>query len=88
MNYVEVSGGTKKQRTLTEDVVFWCIEKMMPRKYISRDGFGITQAAREYLSPLIQGEDYPAYKNGIPQYAKLKKILEKKQLKAWRPKPT
>ena len=31
MNYVEVSGGTKKQRTLTEDVVFWCIEKMMPR---------------------------------------------------------
>jgi 6-phosphofructokinase 1 len=64
------------------------VEKMMPRKYISRDGFGITQAAREYLSPLIQGEDYPVYKNGIPQYAKLKKILEKKQLKAWRPKPT
>ena len=64
------------------------VEKMMPRNYISRDGFGITQAAREYLSPLIKGEDYPAYKNGIPQYATLKKILEKKKLKAWRPKTT
>jgi 6-phosphofructokinase len=59
------------------------VEKMMPRRYISRDGFSITAEAREYFSPLIQGEDYPEYKNGIPQYARLKKQLEKKKLKKW-----
>jgi len=36
------------------------------------------------LAPLIQGEDYPEYKNGLPQYARLKKVLEKKKLKTWR----
>ena len=60
------------------------VEKMMPRNYISRDGFHITDAARQYLSPLIQGEDYPAYKNGIPQYTRLKKQLEKKKLRKWK----
>jgi 6-phosphofructokinase 1 len=59
------------------------VEKIMPRRYISRDGFSITEEAREYFSPLIQGEDYPEYKNGIPQYARLKKQLEKKKLKQW-----
>ena len=57
------------------------VEKMMPRNYISRDGFSITDAAKEYLSPLIQGEDYPPYKNGLPQYASLKNILVDKKLK-------
>ena len=60
------------------------VEKMMPRKYISRDGFHITDEAREYFSPLIQGEDYPKFRNGIPQYARLKKQLEKKKLKKWK----
>ena len=59
------------------------VEKIMPRRYISRDGFSITEEAREYFFPLIQGEDYPEYKNGIPQYARLKKQLEKKKLKQW-----
>lgn len=61
-------------------------EKMMPRNYITRDGFHITEAGRQYFAPLIQGEDYPPYKNGIPEYARLRKILEKKQLPAWRAK--
>ncbi len=60
------------------------VEKKMPRNYISRDGFHITDAARNYFSPLIQGEDYPGYKHGIPQYARLKKRLEKKKLKKWK----
>lgn len=60
------------------------VEKKMPRNYISRDGFHITDIARAYFAPLIQGEDYPPYKNGLPQYARLKKILEKKQLKKWK----
>ena len=60
------------------------VEKKMPRNYISRDGFHITDAARDYLSQLIQGEDYPKYKNGIQQYARLKKQLEKKKLRKWK----
>lgn len=60
------------------------VEKMLPRSYISRDGFGISEEAREYFAPLVQGEDYPEYKNGLPQYARLKKVLEKKKLKPWR----
>jgi 6-phosphofructokinase 1 len=60
------------------------VEKMMPRDYISRDGFQITDKAREYLAPLISGEDYPPYKGGLPQYARLKKVLAPKKLKPWR----
>jgi inorganic pyrophosphatase len=48
------------------------VEKKMPRSYITRDGFGITAAARDYLSPLIQGEAYPAYRNGLPAYVRLR----------------
>ena len=47
-------------------------EKKMPRSFISRDGFGITTSCRRYLEPLIQGEDYPPYRGGLPRYAKLK----------------
>ncbi|GMG86441.1 6-phosphofructokinase [Biformimicrobium ophioploci] len=56
------------------------VEKMMPREYISEDGFGITDAGRAYLAPLIQGEDYPPYANGIPRYARLKKAMVEKKL--------
>ncbi len=55
-------------------------EKFMPRNYITRDGFHITDACRRYLSPLIQGEDYPPYKNGLPQYVTLKNVAVKKKL--------
>jgi 6-phosphofructokinase 1 len=56
-------------------------EKMMPKKFISSDGFGITAACRRYLEPLIKGEAYPPYKNGLPVYADLKKISVRKKLK-------
>ena len=46
-------------------------EKFMPGDYISEDGFGITRACRSYLEPLIQGEDYPPYRNGMPEYVRL-----------------
>jgi hypothetical protein len=45
---------------------------MMPRRFISRDGFAITSACRRYLEPLIRGEDYPPYRNGLPAYGTLK----------------
>ncbi|HEY5665923.1 MAG TPA: 6-phosphofructokinase [Gammaproteobacteria bacterium] len=47
-------------------------EKKMPRSFITRDGFGITQRCRTYLEPLIQGEDYPPYRRGLPRYVTLK----------------
>ena len=56
-------------------------EKTMPRHYISKDGFGITAAARRYLSPLIRGEDYPPYRNGLPVYVNLKNVPVAKKLK-------
>jgi 6-phosphofructokinase 1 len=50
------------------------VEKFMPRDFITRDGFGITDKCRAYLTPLIKGEDYPAYKDGLPQYVQLKNV--------------
>ena len=58
-------------------------EKKMPKSFITRDGFGVTAKARAYLAPLIQGEDYPPYKHGVPQYARLKGVLVPKKLPAF-----
>lgn len=55
------------------------VEKMMPRDYITEDGFGITDACRAYLGPLMEGEDYPPYANGLPKYVMLDhKMVDKK----------
>ena len=48
------------------------VEKMMPMDFISEDGFFITDKCRDYLLPLIEGENYPPYKNGLPDYVTLK----------------
>lgn len=56
------------------------VEHKMPRDFISADGFGITPACQQYLAPLIQGEDYPPYKNGLPEYVTLKNIQVAKKL--------
>lgn len=55
-------------------------EKHMPRDFITPDGFGITEACRRYLSPLIQGEDYPPYINGLPHYVTLQNRAVPKKL--------
>ena len=57
------------------------VEKFMPRNFISPDGYQITKACRNYLQPLIQGEDYPPYKNGVPVHGKFKKVMAPKKLK-------
>lgn len=57
------------------------VEKKMPRNFISRDGFGITPAARDYLQPLIQGEAYPSYRGGLPEYVTLKNELVPRKLR-------
>jgi 6-phosphofructokinase 1 len=60
------------------------VEKPMPKRFISKDGYGITAAGRRYLAPLIQGEDYPTYKDGMPKYVRLKNVLVGKKLKAFK----
>lgn len=55
-------------------------EKYMPRDFIDEEGFHITKKCRDYIEPLIMGEDYPVYVNGLPQYVKLKKQLVAKKL--------
>ncbi len=56
-------------------------EKTLPKSYISRDGYGITEAARRYLEPLIRGEDAPPYdKDGLPKYVRLKNVAVKQKL--------
>jgi 6-phosphofructokinase 1 len=56
------------------------IEKMLPRDFISTDGYGITLKARTYLSPLVRGEDYPPFKGGLPKYVRLKNVAVPKKL--------
>ncbi|MGE5103300.1 MAG: diphosphate--fructose-6-phosphate 1-phosphotransferase, partial [Betaproteobacteria bacterium] len=55
-------------------------EKMLPRDFITPDGFGITPSARTYLSPLIRGEAPPPFKNGLPQYVRLRNVEVPKKL--------
>jgi 6-phosphofructokinase 1 len=55
-------------------------EKLLPRDFISADGFGITEQARRYLAPLIVGEAYPPFKNGLPDYVKLQNEMVPKKL--------
>jgi 6-phosphofructokinase 1 len=59
-------------------------EKIMPRSYITKDGFGITESCKKYLRPLIQGEAYTPYRNGMPVTANLKNKLLKKKLKGFK----
>ena len=61
------------------------VERRVPRSYISADGFSITAKAREYLAPLIVGEDYPPYRGGLPQYTRLKNKMVRKRLPPFEP---
>ena len=61
------------------------VEKKLPRSFISKDGYSITSKARQYLAPLIKGEDYPPYKNGLPGYVQIKGQLVAKKLPAFEP---
>jgi 6-phosphofructokinase 1 len=60
------------------------VEKKLPQDYISDDGFGITDKCRRYLAPLIQGEDYPPFANGLPRYVTLKNTPVPRKLPEFR----
>ena len=57
------------------------VEKKIPKKFISKDGFGITQSCKNYLNPLIQGEAWAPFKDGVIHTAALKNKSVKKKLK-------
>ena len=59
------------------------VERKMPREFITGDGFHITDACRRYLAPLIAGEDYPPYRNGVPDYVRLRNVAVPKKLGAF-----
>jgi 6-phosphofructokinase 1 len=56
------------------------VEKKLPRDFITADGLGITEKARAYLAPLIRGEDFPPFKDGVPRYVRLKNVAVPKKL--------
>jgi ATP-dependent phosphofructokinase / diphosphate-dependent phosphofructokinase len=56
-------------------------EKKLPRNFITADGFGITGLCRRYLMPLIGGEAYPPYRDGLPNYVTLKGASVRKRLR-------
>ncbi len=58
------------------------VEKTVPRNFITADGFGITAACRRYLEPLIAGEDYPPYVDGLPDYVRIKGKPVRRKLKS------
>jgi 6-phosphofructokinase 1 len=56
------------------------VEKMLPRDFITKDGFGITAKARAYLGPLMKGEAPPPFRDGLPQYVRLKNVAVARKL--------
>lgn len=52
-------------------------EKKIPREWINADGTGLTEAYVKYALPLIEGESRPPMEDGLPRFAKLKKVLAK-----------
>jgi 6-phosphofructokinase 1 len=53
-------------------------EKKIPREWINEAGNGLNQLFIDYALPLIQGESTPPKEDGLPRFAKLKKVLATK----------
>ena len=60
------------------------VEKKLPHSFISKNGFDLTLSAIKYLKPLIQGEAFPKFSNGIPHTQELKLVEVKKKLPTWK----
>ena len=59
------------------------VERKMPAEFITADGFGITDAARRYLAPLIMGEDIPPFREGLPDYVRLQNVSVARKLESF-----
>ncbi|MCL2022102.1 MAG: 6-phosphofructokinase [Betaproteobacteria bacterium] len=60
-------------------------EKKLPREFITPDGFHITDLCRRYLAPLIEGEDFPPFTHGLPNYTRLQNSSVARKLKEFTP---
>lgn len=56
------------------------VEHLIPREWISEDGFLPNAAFIQYASPLIEGQVQIPHKNGLPQYTVLVKSPVEKKL--------
>jgi 6-phosphofructokinase 1 len=56
------------------------LEKTVPDEFITEDGMDVTQAALDYLSPLIQGEHPVNFIQGLPDISPIKITPLAKQL--------
>jgi len=54
-------------------------EKKVPLEWITKDGTGLTQAYVDYALPLIQGDCKAPLEDGLPRFAKLKKVFVEKK---------
>ncbi|MCG5538097.1 6-phosphofructokinase [Halorhodospira sp. 9622] len=63
------------------------IERGLPPSFISPDGYGITAACRDYLRPLIEGEDYPPFERGLPCYPRIRGVLRPQRCPPFRAEP-
>lgn len=52
-------------------------EKKFPKEWINKEENGVTEDFIKYALPLIQGESAPPKEDGLPRFAKLKKVLAK-----------
>ena len=61
------------------------LEKKLPKSFITKDGLNVNKKAIDYLMPLISGETFPDFQNGIPKIEELKLVKVKKRLSKWKP---
>ena len=61
------------------------LEKKLPKSFITKDGLNVNKKAIDYLMPLISGENFPEFQNGIPKIEELKLVKVKKKLSKWKP---
>lgn len=65
---------TKPYKYVVSDILLDEIagkERLMPKGFLSEDQLHVSASCIDYLKPLIQGEIYPNFVNGIPDYSQL-----------------
>lgn len=61
------------------------LERQVPPEFIAPDGFGVTDAFRRWCRPLIAGEDWPPFRDGLPDYLRLQLPLVPPRLAPYAP---
>jgi 6-phosphofructokinase 1 len=59
------------------------LERRLPPAFVRADGLHVTQAACDYIRPLIQGEVAQATRDGLPDYGPLPLVMVPRRLARW-----